>query len=259
MIAPGAWELEIVTDSESAINKLESRTCKTKGSEWQVVKLIEQLREKRRGEVTFTHQRSHKALDTENSVGNAAADLVADRYTWQTEQWRQTKEVTKLHNGDMVIIYDQKEEKWLTRNLRKEMRNGRETKAEETWNADSSQGKIRGEFQELRKYIHARKTRLGGRQMSTITKLLTTVHTQVPRLRIGVEGMGNCEYCRMAKGREEKRTPEHEAGCRVDKEVDEEQIKEVKDQARRTARPKYREKRREEDENAGEIDRKSVV
>ena len=90
--------------------------------------------------------------------------------------------------------------------------------------------------------------------MSTITKLLTTVHTQVPRLRIGVEGMGNCEYCRMAKGREEKRTPEHEAGCRVDKEVDEEQIKEVKDQARRTARPKYREKRREEDENAGEID-----
>ena len=64
MIAPGSWELEIVTDSESAINKLESRTCKTKGSEWQVVKLIEQLREKRRGEVTFTHQRSHKALDT---------------------------------------------------------------------------------------------------------------------------------------------------------------------------------------------------
>ena len=58
----------------------------------------------------------------------------------------------------------------------------------------------------------------------------------------------------MVKGRKRKRTPEHEAGCRVDKEVDEEQIKEVKAQARRTARPKYREKRREEDENAGEID-----
>jgi hypothetical protein len=90
--------------------------------------------------------------------------------------------------------------------------------------------------------------------MATLTKLLTTVHTQAPRLRIGVEGMGNCEYCRMAKGRKEKRTPEHEAGCRVDKEVDEEQIKEIKVQARRTARPKHREKRREEDENAGEVD-----
>ena len=119
MISPGAWDLEIVTDSESAMNKLDGKESKGKGSGWQVVELIRQLRTQRTGTVTFTHQRSHKKMDTENSVGNATADLIADRYTWQTESQRQTKEVTKLHNGDRVTIMDGRTGTWLTRDLKK--------------------------------------------------------------------------------------------------------------------------------------------
>jgi hypothetical protein len=193
-------------------------------------------------------------LDTENSVGNATADLVADRYTWQAEAYRRTEEVTRLYNGDNVVIWDQNSEKHLTRDLRKEMRERREAEAERTWDTNSSQGRVRGEILELRTYLKARKKRLNGKYMDTITKLLTTIHTQEPRIKLGIEGVGRCNFCKRVRKKEEKRTPEHEAWCRVDKEVDQEQIKQIKIKARKLVRPIYCEKTKERDEHRGGVD-----
>jgi hypothetical protein len=144
--------------------------------------------------------------------------------------------------------------KWVTKDLRQEMRQRQEEEAEETWTSDSSQGKIRGEIKELRKYIRARNKRLGGRHMDTITRLLTTVHTQEPRMKISEKGVGKCEFCRIVRGKEEKRDPEHEASCRVDTEVDKGQIEELREKARRTVRPELAEKRKEEETLKGEVD-----
>jgi hypothetical protein len=254
MIAPGAWDLEIVTDSESAINKLEGGSTGNKGGEWQLVRRIEQMRKQRKGKIILTHQNSHKQLDTANSVGNATADLVADRYTWQTDSWRKVKEITKLHNEDRVAIMNGRNGKWITGDLRQEMRQRLAEEAEQTWTADSSQGKIRGEISELRKYIRARKKRTGGKHMDTITKLLTTVHTQEPRLGKSEKGAGKCDFCRIVRGKEEKRDPEHEASCRVDMVVDREQIEEMKEKARETVRPEFPEQRKEQDALKGEVD-----
>jgi hypothetical protein len=96
------------------------------------------------------------------------------------------------------------------------MREQREAEAEQTWDANSSQGKIRGEILELRSYIKARNKRLDGKYMDTITKLLTTIHTQAPRIKKGIEGVGSCNFCKIVRRKEEQRTPGQRAGRRPD-------------------------------------------
>jgi hypothetical protein len=90
--------------------------------------------------------------------------------------------------------------------------------------------------------------------MDTVTKLLTTIHTQEPRIKLGIEGVGRCNFCKRARKKKEKRTPEHEARCRVDKEVDQVQIKQIKIKARKLVRPIYCEKTKELGEHRGGVD-----
>jgi hypothetical protein len=216
MIVPVTWELEIITDSQSAIDAIETvRRIGTneKDNEWQMMKLIKILLDRRKTKVRFTHQKSHKKLHTIESVGNATADLLAEDYTMGITDKGNTCEIPiTMTAGKYMMIdmgeYDGEERDgegprgwWVTGNIRKKVtRRTQETAAsEKKWKETSTQGRLKGQIEDIRKYIKYRKTKQRGTHMDTLTRLITTVHTQDPVKNTFMEGAGKCDFCRIVK------------------------------------------------------------
>ena len=84
MIIPITWDVEIITDSKSAIDtieRMEARGVNDKDNEWQLRRIIKEVLNRRKGKIIWTHQKSHKKWYTKKSIGNAVADLKAEDYT----------------------------------------------------------------------------------------------------------------------------------------------------------------------------------
>ena len=92
LIFPSTWDVLWVTDSEASIKtvnglkdpKLEIYNIQAL---WQTKRLIQDILSKRTGTLTSKHQYSHRNEHTKESVGNAAADLLADLYMKSTRPW----------------------------------------------------------------------------------------------------------------------------------------------------------------------------
>lgn len=60
MNIPGSWDLEIVTDSQAAIKAIQRKQTRIRDSDWQLLTLVTELINKRKGKINLRHQRSHK-------------------------------------------------------------------------------------------------------------------------------------------------------------------------------------------------------
>jgi hypothetical protein len=129
MIIPLSWDITWVTDSESAMNKLqkiESEDVDDRMTEWQLLMYAQEIMKKRTGKFKKVHQKSHKGLQTMYSVGNAAADLMAEHFTTMRERGEPTEKIDKkLTDRPLNVLYNGTT---LTSDIRKLFRkdNGRE-------------------------------------------------------------------------------------------------------------------------------------
>jgi len=141
MNVPGGWDIEIITDSEAAIKSIK-RTKKVtiRNSEWQLLDLTRDIIQKRKGKTTLTHQKSHKKQWTKESVGNAAADLIADIYTESREREGTAAEIPLTYNGQTYTIHEKRTGKILTQDIRKTIRRQWLEEADENWGWTSSRG-----------------------------------------------------------------------------------------------------------------------
>ena len=135
MILPASWDVDWVPDSESSKKTTESKEAgtATEKTEWQLKQLMRKVLEQRTGILQVTHQHSHKKLWTEDSVGNATADLVADMFTKETTNQDGTEELPLGYNNKRYMYEDEDAGGWLRVPIRRKMRKMRRDKVERHW------------------------------------------------------------------------------------------------------------------------------
>jgi hypothetical protein len=219
MIIPASWDVEWVTDSESSIKTVESgKELETASdeNEWQLKQLLARILQARTGTLEATHQKSHKKLRTKNSIGNAAADVLADSFTSGETQQADTAELPKGYNNRRWMLQDTKDYTWLTVPVRKKLRNDRVKKIDAEWKGAGTQNKIKNEIGSLTTLLKRFKREHNGKSRAMLTRLITGVHNQKPHFEGRFKMENNCEYCKQKGRGNNENTPEHEAECKYD-------------------------------------------
>ena len=218
MLIPSEWDITCVTDSKAAINAIENANQGKRDesrTEWQLLQLIDSMMNRRGGKLTLIHQRSHKKYFTQNSVGNAAADLVADEFTNEENPRGLTQKIPLTYNNRRVMLEDMDKEEWVTRPIRQAIRDKVNEQRKYGWDAESSMSIIRNEIKDIDGYIRRRTKGVARGNMHMLTEVLTAIQTREPKRHVGREGLGKCQYCLMEGDQTTDLTPDHERTCRL--------------------------------------------
>jgi hypothetical protein len=220
MIIPASWDVDWVTDSESSKKTSESKEAKTATdqTEWQLKQLLHKVQQERTGKLRVIHQHSHKKLQTEHSVGNAAADVVADIFTKERAQQRGTEDLPLGYNNQRYMYRDVKEEGWLRAPIRKRLRQVRRKQLDKEWKETGSQDRVKKQIgllePLLKKFTRRKKENQLTKDLAALTRAITEVHNQVPKYEGRFDRTNNCEYCKQKTGELKENTVDHEMVCR---------------------------------------------
>ena len=237
MIIPASWDVEWVSDSESSIKTVQSGEkleTASNENEWQLKQLLARLLTARTGKLEEIHQKSHKKLKTKESIGNAAADVLADIFTGGETQEADTAELPIGYNNKRWMLQDTKDYQWLTVPVRKKLRADREKHIERKWTGPGTQNKVKNEIGGLATLLKRFKKEHKGRNKAMLTRLITGVHNQKPHFEGRFDG-NECEFCKQKGRGPNENTPEHEAGCKYDEERYRNQLLECREIAKHEA------------------------
>lgn len=154
MNIPGGWDLEIITDSEAAIKAIYRKNKVTiRNADWQLLNIVREMVQKRKGKTKLTHQNSHKKHWTKESVGNATADLIADIYTESGEREGTAINIPLTYNSQAHTIHYKDTGKILTQDLRKTIKRRLKEETGEEWDWTSTQGRIKSKTEDIGAYF----------------------------------------------------------------------------------------------------------
>jgi hypothetical protein len=221
MIIPASWDVEWVTDSESSIKTVQSgKKLETASdeNEWQLKQLLARLLQARTGNLEEIHQKSHKKLETKESIGNATADVLADIFTGGETQQADTAELPMGYNNRRWMLQDTKDYAWITVPVRKRLRTNREKHIEEKWTGAGTQNAVKNEIGSLTTLLKRFKKEHKGNNKAVLTRLITGVHNQKPHFEGRFKMENDCEFCKQKGRGKNENTAEHESACKYDEE-----------------------------------------
>lgn len=195
--------------------------------------LLARLLHARTGNLEEIHQKSHKQLKTKESIGNAAADVLADIFTGGETQEADTAELPMGYNNKRWMLQGTKDYTWLTVPVRRKLRTDREKHIEEKWKGPGTQNKVKNEIGSLTTLLKRFRKEHKGENKASLTRLITGVHNQKPHFEGRFEMENDCEFCKQQGRGKDENTPEHEAECKYDKERYRTQLQECKEIARK--------------------------
>jgi hypothetical protein len=108
-------------------------------------------------------------------IGNAVADVLADRFTGTETQQADTAEIPMGYNNRRWMLQNTQDYEWLTVPVRKKLRKDRETKVEAKCKGEGSQNKAKNDSGNLTALLKHFKKPDNGHNRAVLTRPIVMI------------------------------------------------------------------------------------